>query len=596
MLFAMALAVLLGPTVVCAGMPPANVAGSGISTHLVTWTPRPFADVVLDNPDLAACFLLAQRWWATARAPQAIPDAAALERAIGNQLGGEGQPGSPVTLTVYLAASDTNSAAAITHADTVLVLAPNEEHAGVTDLARAIATSRLLAHFESAPPDPRCSEPLLALGEAIARAGALALADLPPSLRPVNAWVDQRELAPALNALVDEALDADTPWAERKARLATLGQLGGAGPQVANAAALLVEAFGDTPRALRAPLDFLRAWREHGGKRLPAFPHDLQRALARPLEAGLPKAKKMAERAAIEVDALGRAVASGTAEFAAIGKDAPAALRLQLAANTRAEGNPGLCGWLTAAPLAISRSGCRSEGEEAGIVFARPRAGTGFDVEWRASSGDEAPLLSWPRWILYPAVNATRGELCFIDAQGLWRVPLDAHTPPRLALAGAFRQLGVSPDGGSIAVARWPGGQVVVVRDSGPTELPVNGKGGLAWLESDLLLAADGETLSLASLRGEVRAGVLPLPCCDSLATGKVDVTAGLTHPCEPSLERVVLPERRAAMLVKLAEAPLGIVILDQGDVVFGSAEGLWRWRGEGNPERIGAGLTPGPG
>jgi hypothetical protein len=593
-LFALALAVSLAATGVCAEGLPAKLDGDSISVHLRSWSPTPFADVVLDNPDLAACFLLAQGWWASAAPLQTSPREADLEKAIAAQLEGVSQLTSLTDLAIYLAGSERNAATAVGHGDTILVLAPKGDGGTVTELAPAIATARLLATYQSAPPDPRCGEPLLTLGEAIAKAGTLALAELPPSLRPVKSWVEAKEVLPALTALVNESLDADASWLQRKARLAAMGQFGGAGPRIANAAALVVEAFGDSPRARHSPLDLLLAWQAHTNKDFPSLPHGLHRALAKPLEAGLPKGES--ERAAIAADALARRVANGTAQLGDIGKDVPQPLRFQLAASARAIGNAGLCAWLTGTPFTAMRTGCRSEGEEGGIVFARPRMGAGFDVVWRSAGGDEAPLLSWPRWLLFPAVIASRGELCFIDAQGLWRLPLDAHAAPRLALRGTFRYLAVSPDGAAIAVAHWPGGQVAIVRDSGPVEPAINGKGGLVWLEPDLLLAADGEKLNLVSLKGEVRAGILPLPCCDSLVAGKAGITAGLNRPCEPGLVRVVLPERRAVPLVKLTEPPIGIAVLPQGDVVFGSVEGLWRWRGQGEPVRIGSGLTPGPG
>ena len=592
----MALALLLAATAVSADGTPRNAGGTGISAHLQAWEPRPFGDVVLDNPDLAACFLLAQGWWSSAAAPQATLDSAALERAIGEQLAGGGQPSPLSALNVYVAVSERNATMAMAHGDTVLVMAPKGGAATVAEMASAIAAARLLASFKPAPPDPRCSEPLLALGEAIARAGALTLAELPPALRPVRAWVDELEVVPGLATLANEALDDHVPWAQRKARLAPLGQLGGAGPRVANAAALVVETFGDSPRALRAPLDLLLAWQAQAHKAFPPLPYPLRRALGKPLDAGLPKEKRKVERAAVAADALVRRVASGTAQLGDVGKDAPQALRLELAANARAKGEPALCSWLTAGTLKALRTGCRSDGEAAGIVFARPRPDAGFDVVWQSPSGDEAPLLSWPRWVLFPAVNPARGELCFIDPDGLWVLPLDAHAAPRLVIPGVFRQLAVSPDGAAIAVARWPDGQVFIVRDTGTVEAAINGKGGLVWLESDLLLAADGDKLSLASLRGEVRAGVLPFPCSNSLAMGNAGVTAALGRPCEPSLVRVVLPERHVSPLVKLSEPPVGVALFPEGDIAFGSAEGLWRWRGQGNPERIGSGLTPGPG
>jgi hypothetical protein len=73
-------------------------------------------------------------------------------------------------------------------------------------------------------------------------------------------------------------------------------------------------------------------------------------------------------------------------------------------------------------------------------------------------------------------------------------------------------------------------------------------------------------------------------------------ITAGVSAPCEPGLVRVALTERSTSSLLRLPEGPLGLVAFPGGGLVLGTSEGLWSWRGEGAPERIGAGMTPGPG
>jgi hypothetical protein len=197
---------------------------------------------------------------------------------------------------------------------------------------------------------------------------------------------------------------------------------------------------------------------------------------------------------------------------------------------------------------------------------------------------------------MFPQVIPSLGELWFIDGNGVWRLPLDAHAAPQLVVGGSFRHLAVSPDGKSVATARWPSGQVLLLRSSGTREMSVNGRGGLAFLDRDVLLASDGDTLSLASLEGQVRPGVLPLPCCRSLVVMRGSITAGVSAPCEPGLVRVALTERSTSSLLRLPEGPLGLVAFPGGGLVLGTSEGLWSWRGEGSPERIGAGMTPGPG
>ena len=594
--FGLLVAVSLAATALGAGEQPAKPAAQRIPLHLVAWEPRPFADVVVNNPDLAACFLLSQGLWAAVAPPTASVDQASLEAALGEQLRGVVEPGALGPLRVFVTGTENNACSSVAHGDTALLRLPRSDGTTVEEVARSLAAAFLVAGSRPAPPDPRCDEAVLSLAEAVANAGSLALAELPPALRPVRDWLEVKDVMPALAALAEESTDLEKPWQARKAKLVRMCQVGGASPRVANAAALAVEAFGDAAGARRAPFDFLLAWAADAGKSFPPMPHPLRKATERPLEAGMPKGKDKAERDAVAQDALARRIATGLATFAEVGVTAGVQARLALAAQARAKGAAGMCEWLAGAPLPAMRSGCRGEGEEGGTVAARPRPGSGFDVVWRSASGDEAVVLSWPRWLLFPAVAAERGELWFVDEQGVWRAALDAHTAPTLVVAGAFRHLAIAPGGAAVAAARWPGGKVVVARDSGVSELALDGHAGLAWLESDLLLAADGEKLSLASLQNEVRPGVAPLPCCASLAARGGAVFASVSKPCEPALVRVLLPERRVEPLVKLTEPALGLAPLEGGGVLFGAAEGLWRWRSGGQPERVGASLTPGPG
>jgi hypothetical protein len=62
-----------------------------------------------------------------------------------------------------------------------------------------------------------------------------------------------------------------------------------------------------------------------------------------------------------------------------------------------------------------------------------------------------------------------------------------------------------------------------------------------------------------------------------------------------PALPRVVV-ERVATPLLRLPDAPLGMVPPPGGGLALGLAEGLPLWRGEGTADRIGSRLTPGPG
>jgi hypothetical protein len=86
------------------------------------------------------------------------------------------------------------------------------------------------------------------------------------------------------------------------------------------------------------------------------------------------------------------------------------------------------------------------------------------------------------------------------------------------------------------------------------------------------------------------------LKCCRCVVVSRGAVTAGVSAPCEPGLVRVALNERSATPLLRLTEGPLGLVALPGEGYLLGTAAGLWSWPGQGTPERIGAGLTPGPG
>ncbi len=597
--FASSVAYLLAPAAMFADPPAADPAPTSVSVHIAAWSPRPFADVALAAPDLAACFQSSPGVWLTAEAPPAPLDQAAISAALSAQLRGLVAPGALPELTVTVAAAERSAPDAVAHGSAAVVLVPKKEATGPTEVARTAAPVVLAATFGRPGPDARCGEPLLAVAEALADAGSLALSALPSTLRPVRDWLERKDAEEALAAFAAEALDTETRWPSRRAGLARLRQVGGATPQLGAAAAYLVEAFGDAAAARRRPFDFLLAW-QNGGKAYPAMPRAVRNALAKPLEAGIPKLKEKnpgtrEDRDEVARDARARLVATGGATVADVAPTASLAVRLEVAARLRAAGEPRLCEWLTTGDLPRLRTGCRGEGEEGGVVAARPRD-DGFEVVWMLPGGDEGVLLVWPRWVLFPAVAPASGELWFLDPRGVWRVALDGKTPPRLAAAGAFRHLALAPDGGAVACARWPDGPVIAVQEAGVRELGVNGRNGIAWLGADTLVASDGETLSLVSLQGERRAGVCPLPCCRTLAATPAGLVAGVSSPCETAVVRVALTERSTTTLFKLPAAPLGIVPLPGGGFALGVAEGVLRWRGDGAGDRIGSGLTPGPG
>ncbi len=593
--FAFVLAASLVAAVVCGTEPVSQPTPTGVFVHLVPWTPTPFADVALGDPDLAACFTISPGFWAAAAPSTTTVDERAVGAALASELGGVMDAGWLPPRSVTFAAGETGAVAAVVHGESGFVMTPKTQPFETREVARALAAAVLTATLRPAPPDPRCGEPLLALAEAVADAGSFALAALPPTLRPVREWIERQDAAAALDAMATQALDPTVPWHERRAGLARLASAGGAGPQFAAAAASVVEAFGDAARARRRPFDLLLAWREGRGKAYPPMPRALRAAVAKPIGAGLPGEEKKADRDEVARDTLVRLVAQGEFALAEIPRTANLALRLEAAAWRRAAGGAGLCAWLAQDQLPAVRTGCRQEGEGGGLVVARPRD-VGFEVVWRSAAGDEAPLVVWPRWLLFPAVLPALGELWFIDTEGIWRLPLDGHAAPRLAAPGAFRHLAAAPDGTGAATARWPGGEVVVIGEGGVRPLGINGRGGIAWLDRDLIAASDGEKLSLASLQGEVRRAIAGVPCCRALAATPGGLTAGVTAPCRPGLVRVALPERTATPLLELRDGPSSVVPLGNGGLAFGNAEGLFLWRGAGAPQRIGSGLTPGPG
>lgn len=551
----------------------------------------------MDDPDLAACFLLSPRLWADATAPPGQPDLPGLDTALAAQLRGLVDPGSLPPLAVTVGLGEGKEVETGTHGAAAVVLVPKVEAPTPAEIARVLAPAILVARLTPAAPDLRCSEPLLALAEALADSGSLALAGLPPTLRPVREWVEPRDAEAALTAFVTDALDSEMHWQRRRASMAEIRQVGGASPQLGAATALLVEAFGDAEAARRRPFDFLLAWQRGFAKGVPTIPRALRRALAGPLTAGVPKEKERSAREDVDElrrDVLERLVSSGAVRPADVTASAGPEVRLAVAARLRARGEAGLCAWLTAGPLPSARTGCRGENEDGGFVFSRPRS-DGFEIVWARASGGEVPLLIWPRWVLSPAVAPSGGDLWFVDPLGIWRLALDARTAPRLAASGAFRHLTFAPDGG-VACARWPDGHVVVLSDTTVREVAVDGRAGVAWLGQGLVVASDGAKLSVASVQGEVKPGIFALPCGRDLATAPGTIYASVGPPCTIGLVRVALPEHTATQLLTLPDAPLGIVPLPAGGIAFAMGGGLFSWRGEGSPARIGTGLTPGPG
>jgi len=591
-------ALAIGAAAATAGpLPAAEGPPATAPTALVApWRPVPFAELALADPALAMTWARAPRWWGAASAPRSVPDSVAFGEALAATLEGVlALPAEPIRVVV--AAVDGKLPEAAAYGEIVLLLVPASTPTSDRDLVRAAGLALLADRTGPAPPDPRCNEPLLVLGEALAAAGGLALAALPAELRPVHDWLEDKDVRAALDNVVAAALDGEVPWQTRRAQLGRLARPGGAPPAIAQAAAFLVEAFGDAERARRQPFDLLLAWREGRRPEWPPAPRELRRALERPMAAGEPEDDERTRGDAEEIarDALTRAFAAR-----AVARDAataaPPSLRLAAAGNERGAGGEP-CAWTDGLQLPEGvRTGCRDTGEAGGFVYARPVSGGGSEIVARSPAGEQVVLVSWPGWVLFPAVTPAGDELLFIDAGGLWRVQLAGGAPPRRLLAGDLRFLEVSPDGEAIATARWPGGEVALVTEAGASVTATRGAGGLAWIESDIALASDGEKLTLLSLDGASRPFPASLACTRSLDPAPGAVLAAVGAPCEAGLVRLGLADAAAARLLGTPEAPLGVVRLPGGAVALGVAGELWVWSGAGNAQRVGAGLTPGPG
>jgi hypothetical protein len=564
-----------------------------------SFSPRPFADLVLDDPELAACFLVSPGLWTVVKPPKHAVDPEALKAALASHLATVLAPSIGLTVTVIQAGVDRNAAAAVVHGDTVLLLLPEMQRSDPQQAAGVAAEAVISSHLRPAAPDARCSEPLLALGEALSNAGALALAGLPPALRPVKDWLDVSESRVALDAVIREALDERRPWASRRAMLLQASRPGGLRPELAHPAAMLVEALGtDAALGSRSPYDLLLAWQAGGRPGLPPFPSALKKALGRSLQAGLPPVKATAEREAVLASANDRMLAAGGLPAPTTVHGIPEEARLRLAAALRAAGAVEICRGLSLSEVSPTiLTGCRDD-EPRGVVLVRPETSRGFAVVWLGQGRVEGPLLRWPRWLLHPVVNRLDGTLLFVDAQGVWRLPLDGSVPPALLLAGTYRQMALAPNSRNLAVACRDRAAVEVIRLSDATsrELPVDGRAGLAWLDADVLAVSDGRTITLAALDGALRPAVAPAACTTSLLPLGGATLAGIAGPCVPGIVRINPAEGTVSSVLKLADGPSGLAAEPDGAVVFSAVDGLFRWR-EGSPaERVGSGVTPGPG
>lgn len=565
--------------------------------HVVAWSPRSFGALTLEAPELAGCFALMPGLWPAARPPASLASPAELADAVGAQIAGVLDATAVSTLTVAVVESENAALSAVASGATILLVLPAGKPVDVAESARTVIAALALAHSSVAAPDPRCSEPLLAFAEAIAFTGSLTLGTLPPTLRPVSDWLETEDAAEPLAALAKDALDGDQPWASRRVRLQQTALRSGANARLLNAAALVVEVFGDVVRARRQPYELLLAWRENRDKRYPPLPGPVKRALADPLAAGMPGKSRSEDVRAIAREALERAVESGTVTSVVGAADADTPLRILAAAQARARGAGTACQWVLAGPLASTlRSGCRAEEKASGFVSSRPRAQGGYEV-YAATAPDQSLLLRWPGWVLFPVVTPDGSSLVFIDDGGIRAVALDSSTAPSVLAAGAYRHLAVAPDGRRLASAAWPGGELTVVTLGGERRsLGVDARNGITWLDADLLLAAGNEGATVVSTSGESRPFPAAPKCASSVGRLGASLIFGVGAPCDSGIYQVALGSAEGKLALKRLDAPLGIVPLADGSVVFGDSDGVSRWRPGEEATRVGAGFTPGPG
>ena len=582
---------------VSAGQTAATPAATTLFVDVETWTKRPFAEVVLETPELAACHYLAPGSWSAVRPPTSQIGTAPLGAAIRARLLGVLGPTAPSHITVVVAESEESALSAVASGATALLIVPATTPWTAEDGARTVIAALARAHFSPAPHDPRCSEPLLSLAETLAAAGSLTIATLPPELRPVSDWLEAKDAVSPLAAFAETALDRDAPWNSRRVRLQQTALTSLANAQLLNAAALVVEAYGDARRARSEPYDLLLAWRDNRGERFPPMPSVLRRAVAAPLLAGIPSAKRADDESVVAAQALRRKVESGSLPATARLDDAALPLRALAAANARAVGSAAACVWLLAGPVPSSlRTGCRSDESATGHVISRPRLQGGFEIV-AAAGNDEIVLLRWPRWALFPLVAARSGQLVFADGEGIWGVALDGSVPPRMLAAGEYRHLALGPDGATIAAARWPTGALTVVSAAaGVRELGANARGGLAWFDRELIVVAGTDGAVVVSTQGERRPFAVELPCAHCLARSGGALLVGATAPCSPGIHAVTLGGGTSEVALTRGDGPACMVATPDETVLFADPEGVFRWRPGAAPVRIGGGLTAGPG
>jgi hypothetical protein len=452
--------------------------------EVTAWKPRPFAEVVLNDPDLASCFVRTPGWWARSSEPIELPQASEVARHLAGDLADILAGDAPKTITITVANAPNVQPAAVVHGDAVLALLPTTPRTTATQLSQVVAAAVLASQLRPAIPEEDVSEALFLFAESLANAGSLSLASLPAELRPVRDWLEAKEASSAIGKVAQESFNTESSWEMRRARIVRLGQEGGAPPAVAHAAAYVVEAFGDAAVARRRPLELLRAWQQDKDKKFPAMPQSLKHALAEPGTIGMPKKPTDAEINNRSLRVFQNDLANGRVPAEAPAAPLPLSDRLLASALERAQGVGNACRWINEQVPAELRTGCRAEGEKPGVVYARPLA-VGSDIVARTPEGLEGTLLRWPRWLLFGWSRTAPACLSTSWGSG----PGAGRRLRRLVAPGDFRRLIVSPAAGAPA-ARWPW---ATIADRSAASHGSANSWAVSWVENDVLLASDGE-------------------------------------------------------------------------------------------------------
>ncbi|HPC81880.1 MAG TPA: hypothetical protein PLR87_00790 [Thermoanaerobaculaceae bacterium] len=575
---------------------PASGAPAPPPIEVAALPDQPFPASFQRQPELAAALLSLPGGLGERTAMPAGIDPETLARRLVSRLQGL-LPESPETpLAVFLAAAERRGVQGVAHGGVALVVVPADGSADLEEIIGVAAEALVASTFSPAAPVEGIGEPLLALAEALGRRGALALASLPEGLRPVSAWLETSTARAALEGFIAQALARDVPWVSRRALLESAGRPRGSTPAVSQAAAALLECLGSPAALVADPPALLEAWSRYEGKACPKMPRLLRRALADPARAGLPSAPPPGELAAVRAAARERLVAAGRLDPLPEGDFSPGEI-LVLAARARAAGRPGLCEWLRARPLpSRAPTGCRDEEASGGFLLSRPLPGRRFQIDWVAGDGSQHPVVIWPRWVLAPALCGDGAQVCFLDPQGVWRVPLDGRSPPAIVTPGSYRRLAASPGGTCLAAARWPEAEVWIGTEAGGgVRIPVAGHAGMAWVDREVVAVASGTHIGLFSPSGEGRSEVLAGPAITALSARGGRLYAAEATASGPALVRVDLGTGGREHLTAAPAAVWALHAAADGSLVVATELGLWRWRPGETAQRFSDGLSVAP-